>query len=70
MYTSLELLVLYHKVSTIKIGNIYLTTFGITNEINIGNNSNVKLVNICLTLHLTIGYIVLSVYKKAMREHT
>lgn len=43
--------------------------FGITNKIHIGNKSNVQLVNICLTLHLTIGYIVLSVYKKAIREY-
>ena len=28
------------------------------------------MVNICLTLCLTIGYIVLSVHKRAMREHT
>lgn len=44
--------------------------FGITNKINIGNKSKVQLVNICLTLHLTIGYIMLSVFKKAIREHT
>jgi len=42
----------------------------ITNKFYIGNKLNVKLVNICLTFYLTIGYIVLSVYKKAMREHT
>ncbi len=41
----------------------------ITNKNHIGNKSNVQLVNICLALHLTIGYIVLSVYKKAIREY-
>jgi hypothetical protein len=49
-----------------QVGNIILTIFGITNNFNIGNNSNVKLVNNCLTMYLTIGYIDVSVPKKAM----